>query len=211
MILNLKHILKTVISSIIFLFSSQIFAVSVSDGINASNDNENTKAVKIWTQLAIAGNTIAKFNLANHYSSGKGVNKNINTANQWFKDAANEGLVEAYLNLNKQAISPANGVTISFIIDPALWLSKQKPKEYTIQLSSSRYENSIKKQYESNNIKGKGGYYHYVREGIDRYALIYGSYKTVAAANIAIKKLPPELTKKTPWVRKIETLQNISK
>lgn len=211
MILNLKYIPKMIASFIMILFSSQILAVSVSDGINAINDNDNSQAVKIWTQLATAGNTIARFNLSKHYSDGIGVTKNIYTANKLLKGAASKGLVQAYLNLNKQAIAPANGMTISFISDPALWLSKQEPQEYTIQLSSSRYENSIKKLYENNNIKGKGGYYHYDWNGVDRYALIYGSYKTVADANVAIKKLPSDLTKKTPWVRKIKTLQTISK
>jgi DamX protein len=96
-------------------------------------------------------------------------------------------------------------------VDPALWLDKQEPEKYTIQLASSRYEKSIIKSYEKNNLNGNGGYYHYVRDGVDRYALIYGTYKTVADANVAMKSLPSELRKKTPWVRKIESLQNISK
>lgn len=209
--LNLKFISKTLSLSILILFSPQNMAVSVSDGVRAINDDDNTVAVKIWTQLAKAGNTVAKYNLARHYSMGSGVDKSKQAANQWLKDATRSGLIEAYLNLNKQAVAPAIGITISFNVDPALWLSKQEPKEYTIQLSSSRNEKSIKKSYDANNIKGKGGYYHYVRDGIDRYALIYGTYKTVAAANIAIKKLPSDFRKTTPWVRKIKSLQKISK
>ncbi len=69
----------------------------------------------------------------------------------------------------------------------------------------------VVKSFEDNNLKGKGGYYHYVRDGVNRYALIYGAYKTVAEANIAMKKLPEKLKKKTPWVRKIKSLQKISK
>ena len=209
--MNLKFISKTITLSILTLFSSQNMAVTVSDGVSAINDNDNVRAVKIWTQLANAGNDIAKYNLANHYIAGKGIKKDKQTANQWLKDAVHSGLIEAYLNLNKQAVVPANGITLSFTIDPALWLSKQEPKEYTIQLSSSRNIKSIKKSYNENNIKENGGYFHYVRDGVNRYALVYGSYKTVAAANIAIKKLPPNMRKTTPWVRKIKSLQNISK
>ena len=209
--LNLKFISKTLSLSILILFSPQNMAVSISDGVKAINDNDNIAAVKIWTQLAKSGNTVAKYNLAKHYSAGSGVNKSNQAADQWLKGATRSGLIEAYLNLNKQAIAPANGVTLSFSVDPVLWLSKQAPNEYTIQLSSSRNEKSIKKSYYDNNIKDKGGYYHYVRDDVDRYALIYGSYKTVAEANIAIKKLPSDLKKTTPWVRKIKSLQNISK
>ena len=209
--LNLKFIAKTMALLMLVLYSSQNRAVSVSDGVSAINNRNNAEAVKIWTQLANTGNTVAKYNLASHYLTGSGVDKNEQIANQWLKEASRSGFIQAYLNLNKEAIAPANGVTISFIIDPELWLSKQEPSEYTIQLSSSRYEKSIKKIYETNNIKGKGGYFHYVRDGIDRYALIYGSYKTVASANIAIKKLPSNLRKTKPWVRKIKSLQNISK
>lgn len=211
MMLDLKFISKSLALSLLILFSSNNMAVSVSDGVTAINDEDNTEAVKIWTQLASAGNTVAKYNLSNHYSTGKGVNKDKQIADQWLQRATRSGLIQAYRDLNKQAIAPANGVTISFIIDPALWLSKQEPSEYTIQLSSSRYEKSIKNLYATSNIKGKGGYYHYVRDGVDRYALIYGSYKTVAAAKTAISELPSDLRKKTPWVRKIKSLQDISK
>lgn len=207
----IKNYLKTLILFIPFLFSSQNFAASVSDAIQASENNDNTEAVKLWSELANAGNTIAQYNLASYYSTGKSVDKNKQSANKWLKNATRSGLIEAYLNLNKKAIAPANGMTISFYSDPASWLSKQKPGQYTIQLASSRNKKSIIKNYSDNNIKSNGGYYHYIRNGVDRYALIYGSYKTVAQANKAIKKLPQDLRKKTPWVRKIKSLQKISK
>lgn len=202
--------LKFILLATFILFSTQNMAVSLSDGIAAVKNEDYTGAVKIWTQLADAGDSVAQYNLSDHFFSGKGVNKNKNTAELWLQSATRSGLIQAYLDLNKLAVAPANGLKISFITDPALWLSKQEPDEYTIQLSSSRYEKSIKKLYAMNNIKGKGGYYHYVRDGVDRYALIYGSYKTVAAAKTAITELPSDLRKTTPWVRKIKSLQNIS-
>lgn len=211
MSVNLNAFLKITILSMLIFCSSNSIAVSITEGVNAVNDNDNTEAVKIWIQLAEQGNTVAKYNLASHYSTGSGVEQDEQTANEWFKEAARTGLVGAYLNLNNQAIEPANGKTISFLVAPELWLSKQEPKKYTIQLSSSRYEKSIKKLYETHNIKSKGGYYHYVRQGTDRYALVYGTYDTVASANNAIKELPSNMRKTTPWVRKIQTLQKISK
>ncbi len=196
---------------VLISFSTQNMAVTVRDAITASENEDITTAVKIWTLLAKEGNPIAQYNLAQYYSEGRGVQKNPEKANQWLKSAAQSGFVQAYLDLNQSGIAPANGVSLSFNITPEKWLSKQEPKKYTIQLASSRNEKSIIKSYKDNNINGKGGYYHYVRDGIDRYALIYGTYKTVAAAKEAMKELPAKLRKKTPWVRKIKSLQNISK
>lgn len=209
--LIIKNYFKSLALSVLILFSSQNRAASVDDAVIASKNNDNTEAVKIWTQLADTGNAIAQYNLSSHYSTGKGVQKNKQVADQWLKNATGSGLVQAYLNLNKQAIAPARGMTLSFNSDPARWLNKQEPNQYTIQLASSRNKKSIKKSYNENNLKDKGGYYHYVRNGVNRYALIYGAYKTVAEANAAIKKLPQSLRKKTPWIRKIKSLQKISK
>ena len=208
--LIIKNSFKSLILSILILFSSQNMATPVSDAVVASENNNVIEAAKLWSKLADSGNTIAQFNLANHYSEGKGVTKNKVVAEQWWRDATRSGLIEAYLTLNKRAISPAIGQSLSFQIGPEIWLQKQEPNKYTIQLASSRNEKSIKQSYEKNNLKGNGGYYHYIRDGIDRYALIYGTYKTVAAANDAMKKLPESLRKKTPWVRKIKSLQGIS-
>ena len=197
-------------SLFILLSSQNIAAASVSDAVIASKNNNSTKAVRLWSELAGKGNTIAQYNLASYYSKGNGVQKNKRVANKWLKNATRSGLIQAYLNLNKQVISPANGISLDFNIDPEMWLTKQEPNKYTIQLASSRNEKSIKKSYNDNQLEGNGGYYHYVRGGIDRYALIYGTYKTVAAAKVAMKKLPDALQGKTPWVRKIKSLQNIS-
>lgn len=209
--LNIKTSFKRLTLISFILFSTQNIAATVSDAVNANKNNKPIEAVKIFSQLAKSGNTIAQYNLASHYSAGKGVKQNTDIAEQWLKDATRTGLIEAYLNLNKQAVTPANGVSLSFTVSPDKWLSKQEPNKYTIQLASSRYEKSIKKSFDNYNLKGKGGYYHYSRDGVDRYALIYGTYKTVAAANIAMKELPENLRKKTPWVRKIKSLQKISK
>lgn len=152
---------------------------------------------------------IAKYNLSNYYLGGNGITQDKQLAEKWLKDAAHSGFVQAYLN--KHAIAPAKGMRISFNVGPVFWLSKQKPDNYTIQLSSSRNENSIIKSYDENNLRGKGGYYHYIHDGVDRYALVSGTYNSIIEANAAIALLPKELHKKTPWVRKIKSLQKISK
>lgn len=211
MALIIKDIFKIITLFVLVLFSAENIADTVSDAVVASQNNNAAKAIQLWSKLAGTGSSIAQYNLASHYTSGSGVEKNKALAEQWLKDATRAGLVEAYVSLNKQAVTPANGQMLSFQVVAVNWLDKQEPNKYTIQLASSRNENSIKRSYEKNNLKGKGGYYHYMREGVDRYALVYGSYKTVAAANVAMKDLPDDLRKKTPWVRRIKSIHKVSK
>ena len=202
----MKKKINILLLTVLSLFSFQCIAASVSEAVTASKENNTTEAIKLWASLASSGTAIAQYNIANHYRTGDGVEKNTKTASKWLKNSARSGFVEAYLNLNKNAISPAKGKTLHFEVGPQAWLKKQAPNSYTIQLASSRNENSIKNKYEQNNIEGKGAYYHYVRDGVDRYGLVYGSYKTVAAANIAMAKLPEKLRKKSPWVRSIKSI-----
>lgn len=191
------------------ILSSQSMAAPKSDAVM----NSKNEAAKVWLQLAFAGDSTAQFNLAGHYSSGISVPKNEQLAEQYLKEAARSGLVEAYLKLNKHALLPGIRTTLNFqalALNPAQWLQSQNPSRFTIQIASSRNEKSIKRSYEKNNFKDNGGYYHYVRDNIDRYALVYGVYGTVAAANAAIRELPHVLRKKNPWVRRIKSIQKIS-
>lgn len=200
-----------IITASILCLTTSVFASTVAEALRASENNQSDEAVKIWSQLAASGNVTAKFNLAKHYDSGVGIEHDVNIANKWYKNATRSGLVEAYLHLNKNALSAAKGLTINFNSGPMQWLDKQDQKLYTVQLASSGNEELIKKYYLENNIQNEGGYYHYVREGEDRYALVYGVYDSVAEANVAISQFPENLRKWTPWVRNIRTLQNISK
>ena len=128
-----KFLNKSLIVSLFIFFTSQSMAVTVSDGVNASNSNDLAVAVKIWTKLANSGNMIAQYNLANHYSSGKGVQQNSALAEQWLKDATHSGLVQAYLKLNRKAITSAKGMSLSFNISPSAWLGKQESNKYYVQ------------------------------------------------------------------------------
>jgi septal ring-binding cell division protein DamX len=151
------------------------------------------------------------YNLAGHYLSGKGVEQNKALSDQWMKNAIHSGLVEAYLTFNSHAVSPAEGVHISFKSGPLYWLAKQEPDQYTIQLASSRSKKLIEEKFRENELKGKGGYFQYEKSGKEYYALVFGSYETVSAAKLAIANLPESLRKSPPWVRKISSLHKISK
>jgi len=196
---------------VLMIFSNAVFSNTVKEALEAEQNNQDQEATAIWSKLASKGNTIAKYNLATHYSSGDGIAKDTTQAKKWLKEATHSSLAQAYTTLNKKALTSANGLQLTFKSGPLYWLEEQDPNLYTIQLASSRYEKSILKIYEDNFLNGKGGYYHYIRDGVHRYALIYGTYKTVAEAKKAINDLPQGLWKKKHWVRNIKKLQKISK
>jgi len=205
--LNIKNKLMLFL---FFSYSSVVFSNSVNEALIADKNNNSKEAAEIWTQLASRGNSIAMYNLASHYSSGKGIDKNKTLSDEWLHNATRLGLVQAYLNLNSNAVTPASDLQLTFKSGPLYWLEKQEPSEYTLQLVSSRNKKLIEKFYNENNLKGKAGYLHYMRSGKDSYALVYGSYKTVAEAKTAIANLPEGLRKSPPWVRKIKSLHEIS-
>jgi len=205
--LNIKNKL---VLFLFFSYSSVVYSNSINEALIADKNNNSKEAVEIWTQLASRGNTSAMYNLANHYSSGKGVGKNKVLSDEWLGNATRSGLIQAYLNLNNNAVTPASYSHLTFKTGPLYWLKKQKPSKYTLQLISSRNKKLIEKVYNENNLKGKAGYLHYMRSGKDSYALVYGVYETVAEAKTAITKLPEKLRKNSPWVRKIKSLHEVS-
>lgn len=171
----------------------------------ASENLASPENAKAWQQLANNGNTAAMYNLANYYSTANDTIK----SKEFLNDAAKSGLVQAYLDLNHSALSSAVGTSLSFDSGPLMWLKNQDADKYTIQLATSRNEKSIVKIYSDFDLKGKGSYYHYQRSGKDRYAVVYGAYDTVAAAKLAFTKLPEDLRKRAPWVRRIGSLHKI--
>lgn len=200
------------ISLFVLLFSSfSVYSNTVQQAIQSEKNNEDTEANQIWSKLAASGNAIAKYNLAKQYQLGKGVAGDPAQAKKWFQQASQSGLAQAYVKLNSNAIKPGVGVHLTFKSGPLYWLKDQDPKLYTLQLASSRREKSIIKLYEENLMQNKGGYFKYESDGIERYALIYGAYETVAEAKDSIKDLPEGLRNRTPWVRNIERLQKLSK
>jgi len=201
---------KTLSFFILVFLSNTVFANTVEQALEAEQNNQDQVATEIWSKLAAQGNTVAKYNLAKHYANGKGVAKNVEQARKWFKQATQSGLTQAYTSLNNNALMPGKGIHLAFKSGPLYWLKDQNPAFYTLQLASSRREKSIIKLYDENFLNGKGGYYRYEQDGIVRYALVYGTYQTVAEAKSLIKDLPMGLRNKTPWVRKIKRLQEIS-
>jgi septal ring-binding cell division protein DamX len=169
------------------------------------------KAAELWQGLANRGDAIAQYNLAQLYLHGKGVSRDENVGRYWLSMAARHGLAPAYAAVSPGAIKPAEApqVNTSVELDPKDWVHAQDPRYYTLQLASSTNERLIQKYFRENQLAGQAGYYRSRRSGEDWYALVYGAYPTVNDAKEAIKQLPEDLRKWSPWVRNIRSIQKI--
>ena len=197
----------------IFLFLTLFMNVSIADGIDraiqATNTGNYKRALPILMELAHADNAVAQYNLALFYQRGLGVNQNEGEARRWFGSAARLGLVQAYNQLNGSVVKPGRAQLPGRKFGPQQWVVIQNPGNYTLQLASSRNQKLIKKYFSENNLQGKAGYYKSLREGQEWYALVYGSFPSVADANAHISRLPRELRKWSPWVRNIKDIHAI--
>jgi len=79
--------------------AAPLHAQSVTNGIEAWQQADYTKAVAIWMPLATKGDPDAEFNLGQAYRLGKGVPTNVSSAKTWFERAAGQGHVDAQTTL----------------------------------------------------------------------------------------------------------------
>ncbi len=82
------------------------------------------------------------------------------------------------------------------------WLWSQDPSKFTLQLLGARQSNSIKKFLRKyTDLNGKAVYFHTRHDTRDWYTVVYGVYPDRSQAAKAIKRLPKELQKASPWIR----------
>ena len=87
------------------------------------------------------------------------------------------------------------------------WIWSQDPRYFTLQLMGARETESIKKflrQYPS--LDGNAIYFHTRHDSRDWYTIIYGVYPDKQKALAAIKRLPAELQKASPWIRSFASI-----
>lgn len=78
---------------------------------------------------------------------------------------------------------------------------------YTIQLLGSHNKQEILDFIKAHRLEAKALYYKTSYQGQPWYVLVYGLYKTDAAATAAVKQLPEAVQRLTPWVKSINTVQ----
>jgi len=91
------------------------------------------------------------------------------------------------------------------------WLLAQNPSHYTIQLVGLQNEKSINKFVKKYKLFNQVAYYKTLYHKKDWYPLLYGVYPTRKEASSAIKKLPQEFRKFSPWIRSFSSIQQIIK
>jgi DamX protein len=89
------------------------------------------------------------------------------------------------------------------------WLLSQRSTDFTIQIMGVRNEKRIFDFIDRNQALNRAGiaYYKTSYKGKDWYPLLFGVYPTKDEANSAIRKLPPDLQKASPWIRKMSSIQ----
>ena len=203
---------KVKFSLFIFLFSFNVFADLQNDAVEALVNQNYNRAVPLLQKLALQGNPDAQYNLAILYKQGLGVAADSVKSNNYFSDSGRQGLVDGYRTISVSSVQPSSVqpiLQVDKVLEPQAWVKDQKATFYTLQLASSTNARLIQKYFEENGLQGKAGYYKNRREGEDWYALVYGAYPSVSAANQAISSLPRDLRKWSPWVRKIGSIQRI--
>ncbi len=212
-------------------------AANAAQALQAQQVGDFATAMHVWMSLAQGGDPVAEYNLGLLYRHGQGVAQSVAQARHWFTLAASHGLADAYAMLGQvpaalqaSAQAPAmrspNAPQVSANV-PARqtstgvapgasvaqgaqrWIRQQSPSHYTLQLASSKNVSLIEKYISANNLEGRAGYYKSRRGGEDWYALVYGSYASLATAKAAIASLPASLRKWSPWVRKYADIQHI--
>lgn len=117
--------------------------------------------------------------------------------------AARQRLVDATRLLRRDALQAAE----PHALDPQLWVYLQAPGRFTLQLASSRDRASIEQALERYELAGRAGLYRSERGGETRFALVYGSFESAAAARKALATLPSALRQWEPWVRRMRDVQ----
>lgn len=185
------------------------YAQSLQQAAAFFQDQQYAEAYKIYVTLAQNGDAVAQYNLGLMFKNGLGQEQDNVQANFWFQQAAKQGLLQAYNQIQAGSVGSATGVHVKLEYGPEEWVKVQKPNYYTLQLASSTNKDLIHKYYTENNLQGKAGYYRNRRQGENWYALVYGSYPSVSAANDAVAELPTDLRKWSPWVRKLKDIQRL--
>lgn len=187
------------------LMIKPVSADTVAEALSASQRGEHDRALSILKQRSEANDPVAQYNLALFYKNGTGVASNGQLAEYWFKRAARGGMVNAYAQFRQDAVQPGQTPQVDLVFGPQEWIRVQEPGNYTLQLASSRNSRLIKRYYGEYQLQGRGGYF--LNKKRNQYALVYGSYPSVADATRAIEALPEELRQWQPWVRQLRQIQ----
>lgn len=113
----------------------------------------------------------------------------------------------------KDKVKETGGKTLSSVIEEKgiyreSWILAQNPSYYTIQILGVRYEKAVLKFVEKHRLWNQAAYFQSNYKGKNWFSLLYGLYPTRKEALLAKKKLPEEIRKLSPWIRKMSSVHN---
>lgn len=91
------------------------------------------------------------------------------------------------------------------------WVNKQNNNNWTVQLLAFTDEAKVKAFIAQHQLQTMAAYFTEKKDGVRLYKLIYGSFSSKEEADLARKKMSPELQKNGPWLRPIASIQAITK
>lgn len=94
-----------------------------------------------------------------------------------------------------------------FIKDGGVWLAKQNPDYFTVQMISSSNQKTILDYMYKYKLQKESVLYKTTRKQKDWYVLFYGTYETRNKAKLLVNSLPKRARSNSPWIRKIGDLQ----
>lgn len=91
------------------------------------------------------------------------------------------------------------------------WVLTQPAERYTIQLLAVGEEQAVIDFIQDNKLQAEAAYYHFTRQGKRWFAVVYGSYENSADARLALSRLDRKLRNGSPWIRRFEAIQSLSR
>ena len=102
-------------------------------------------------------------------------------------------------------VKPVSPVAATRVHD-ADWIRAQPAGRFTLQLLVSRSEEAVQAFIRQHGLQGDLAYFHR-QQGGEGYILLYGSYPSSAAAQVAITTLPARVQRDKPWPRSFASVQ----
>ncbi len=179
-------------------------------------EQNDVEAARWWKMAAVKEMAAAQFNLGMQYYFGRGVPKDDTKAVMWYRRAAQNGHKQArklFIVRDEGSFQPKDRETIGDLSQTQHkdWLLKQNPKFYTIQLASFKEQSNAVSFIGKSGIKDSVSVFQIKTNDEIRHTVFYGSFGQQIQAKQALHKLPMNLQRASPWIRKISTIQKLVK
>ena len=131
------------------------------------------------------------------------VDPEAGTSNTYAFDIVGQNQVEEAL-----VKTPTATINAMSAIQDEQWILARQPEHFSMQLLGSRRRELTLQYVRRHNLTSNVAIYRTEHEGGDWYVLLYGDYKTRAAAINASKVLPSAIRNNKPWIRRFDDIQS---